>query len=225
VQPDNLTFISDGAQLFRAALTGDQFNLLEEILSHLPRDHAGLRLRGVEGLAPFLASAGQIGRCAASVLGDDCRPVRAILFDKTPATNWALGWHQDRTIAVKQRVPVDGFGTWNAKSGMLHVEPPFELFSGMVTLRVHIDPVPACNAPLLIAPGSHKLGRVAEDDVREVVRRFGTVACLAEPGDIWLYATPILHASEAAVTPKHRRVLQVDFSVGRLPGGLEWLGV
>lgn len=225
MQPDNLTFISDGAQLFRAALTGDQFNLLEEILSHLPRDHAGLRLRGVEGLAPFLASAGQIGRCAASVLGDDCRLVRAILFDKTPATNWALGWHQDRTIAVKQRVPVDGFGTWNAKSGMLHVEPPFELLSGMVTLRVHIDPVPACNAPLLIAPGSHKLGRVAEDDVREVVRRFGTVACLAEPGDIWLYATPILHASEAAVTPKHRRVLQVDFSVGRLPGGLEWLGV
>ena len=31
----------------------------------------------------------------------------------------------------------------------------------MVTLRVHLDPVPATNAPLLIAPGSHKLGRIA----------------------------------------------------------------
>jgi ectoine hydroxylase-related dioxygenase (phytanoyl-CoA dioxygenase family) len=147
------------------------------------------------------------------------------LFDKASGTNWALGWHQDRTIAVKQRVPVDGFGIWSVKGGMLHVEPPFELLSDMVTLRVHVDPVPASNAPLLIAPGSHKLGRVADDNVREVVRRCGTVACLADPGDVWLYATPILHASEAALAPVRRRVLQVDFSAGQLPGGLEWLGV
>lgn len=225
VQPEGLTFSRDGAQLFRAALARVPLSLLETALSHLPPDHAGLRLRSVEGLAPFLAATGPIGRCAASVLGDDCRPVRAILFDKTPGTNWVLGWHQDRTIAVKQRIPVDGFATWSVKSGMLHVEPPFELLSGMVTLRAHIDPVPASNAPLLIAPGSQGLGRIAEDDVREIVRRCGTVACLAEAGDIWLYATPILHASEAAAVPAHRRVLQVDFSVGDLPGGLEWLGV
>jgi len=43
--------------------------------------------------------------------------------------------------------------------------------------------------------------------------------------DIWLYATPILHASDAASQPLHRRVLQIDYSVGQLPGGLEWLGV
>jgi ectoine hydroxylase-related dioxygenase (phytanoyl-CoA dioxygenase family) len=147
------------------------------------------------------------------------------LFDKTPETNWSLGWHQDRTIAVKQRAAVEGFEIWSVKGGMLHVEPPFELLSSMVTLRVHIDPAPASNAPLLIAPSSHKLGRIADDDVRDVVRRCGIVSCLAEPGDIWLYATPILHASEAAVAPVHRRVLQVDFSVEQLPGGLEWLGV
>jgi ectoine hydroxylase-related dioxygenase (phytanoyl-CoA dioxygenase family) len=225
VQSEGLTFSRDGAQLFRAAFPNAQLSLLETALSHLPPDHAGLRLRGVAGLAPFLASTGPIGRCAASVLGDDCLPVRAILFDKTAGTNWALGWHQDRTIAVRQRVSVDGFVTWSVKSGMLHVEPPFELLSGMVTLRVHLDPVPASNAPLLIAPGSHELGRIAEDDIRDVVRRCGTVACLAEAGDIWLYATPILHASEAAAAPAHRRVLQVDFAVGELPGGLEWLGV
>jgi ectoine hydroxylase-related dioxygenase (phytanoyl-CoA dioxygenase family) len=222
---NKMTFSNDGAQLFRKALTRDQLNLLEAVLSHLPRDHAGVRLKGIEGLAPFLASKGRIGRCASSVLGDGCRPVRAIFFDKTAETNWALGWHQDRTIAVKERIPVDGFRTWSTKGGMLHVEPPFELLSEMVTLRVHIDPVTTSNAPLLIAPGSHKLGRVPEDDIREVVRRCGTVACLAELGDIWLYATPILHASEAAVVPIHRRVLQVDFSVGQLPGGLEWLGI
>jgi hypothetical protein len=222
---DDLTFSDDGARLFREALTRNQLNSLEAVLCHLPRDQAGLRLKGVDGLTPFLASKGHIGRCARSVLGDDCRPVRAILFDKTAETNWALGWHQDRTIAVKERIPVAGFGTWSTKRGMLHVEPPYELLSGMVTLRVHIDPVPASNAPLLIAPGSHRLGRVPEDDIRDVVRRCGTVACLAEPGDIWLYSTPILHASEVAAVPMHRRVLQIDFSVGELPGGLEWSGI
>ncbi|PSO22112.1 phytanoyl-CoA dioxygenase family protein [Bradyrhizobium sp. MOS003] len=219
------TFQDDGAQLFRQALTSNQLHQLEATLSHLPPDQAGLRLRGVEGLAPFLVSSGHVGRCAASVLGHGCRPVRAILFDKTAATNWALGWHQDRTIAVKERVSIDGFETWSVKCGMLHVEPPFALLSGMATLRVHIDPVPASNAPLLIARGSHKLGRIRENDVRDVVRRCGTIACLADAGDIWLYATTILHASDAAATPMHRRVLQVDFAVGELPGGLEWLGV
>jgi len=45
------------------------------------------------------------------------------------------------------------------------------------------------------------------------------------PGDVWLYATPILHASDAAVEPLHRRVLQVDYAADWLPGGLEWLGI
>jgi hypothetical protein len=225
VRIDELTYSDDGAHLFPAALRCDQLKILEAILSHLPRNQAGIRLKGVEGLEPFLTAKGHIGRCAASVLGDGARPVRAILFDKTAEMNWALGWHQDRTIAVKKRVAVDGFGTWSLKSGMLHVQPPFELLSGMVTLRIHIDPVPASNAPLLVAPGSHKFGQVPDTDAPEVARRYGTVACLADRGDIWLYATPILHASEAAAVPRRRRVLQVDFSSSELLGDLEWLGI
>jgi hypothetical protein len=61
--------------------------------------------------------------------------------------------------------------------------------------------------------------------VKDVVRRCGTVACPADAGDIWLYATPVLHASDAATSPTHRRVLQVDFAVDELPGGLEWLRI
>jgi ectoine hydroxylase-related dioxygenase (phytanoyl-CoA dioxygenase family) len=95
----------------------------------------------------------------------------------------------------------------------------------MVTLRAHLDDVPPTNAPLLIAPGSHRLGRIPVGDVDEIVRRCGTIACLAEAGDVWLYSTPILHASEAASGPTNRRVLQVDFAAEALPDGLEWLGV
>jgi ectoine hydroxylase-related dioxygenase (phytanoyl-CoA dioxygenase family) len=108
---------------------------------------------------------------------------------------------------------------------MQHVAPPFDLLARMVTLRVHLDDTPADNSPLLIAPGSHSVGRVQIGDYAEIVRRFGTYACLAHAGDVWLYSTPILHASEAARVLGHRRVLQIDYSADELSGGLEWLGV
>jgi ectoine hydroxylase-related dioxygenase (phytanoyl-CoA dioxygenase family) len=95
----------------------------------------------------------------------------------------------------------------------------------MVTLRVHLDAVSETNAPLLIAPGSHRLGQVPEGEIPSVVERCGIATCFAEAGDIWLYSTPILHCSEAARAPAHRRVLQVDFAVSDLPGGLAWLGI
>ena len=44
-------------------------------------------------------------------------------------------------------------------------------------------------------------------------------------GDVWLYSTPIVQASEVASCPARRRVLQIDFAARELPGGLEWLGV
>jgi ectoine hydroxylase-related dioxygenase (phytanoyl-CoA dioxygenase family) len=126
---------------------------------------------------------------------------------------------------VKERREVPGFGPWTVKSGMIHVAPPFELLTRMVTLRAHLDDVPESNAPLLIAPGSHRFGRTTVDTIDEVVRRCGTRACMANAGDLWVYATPILHASEAASVPTRRRVLQVDSAAETLPHGLEWLGV
>lgn len=198
---------------------------IEAALCRLPRDEAGLRLHGIGALAPMLANRGCIGAAAASVLGSSSRPVRAILFNKSPEANWSLGWHQDRTICVAERRDAPGFGPWTVKSGMVHVAPPFELLTRMVTLRAHLDDVPATNAPLLFAPGSHTYGRVAVEDVDMVVNRCGAVSCLAKAGDIWLYATPILHASESASLPTSRRVLQIDYAAEELPYGLKWLGV
>lgn len=198
---------------------------LEAILSHLPRREAGIRIHGIEGLGPLLASDGCIGALAATVLGRGAAPVRAILFNKTPAANWSLAWHQDRTICVQRRQDVPGFGRWTIKSGMHHVEPPFELLARMVTLRAHLDDVPPDNAPLVIAPGSHLFGRVLDTEIDAVVSQCGTRICIAEAGDVWLYSTPILHASDAATAPRSRRVLQIDFAAEALPCGLEWLGV
>jgi hypothetical protein len=219
----NLSFVEHGAQ----HLPGAAFRHLDALRSFcatLAQDRAGVRLAGVEPLSSWLRPNGALGQWAQG-FGRERRPVRALLFDKTPLNNWALDWHQDRMIVVRRRVEVKGFGPWTRKSGMQHVEPPFEIIGGMVTIRIHLDAVDEGNAPLLVAPGSHRLGRIPVPQVAGVVERCGVHACLAGAGDVWAYATPILHGSNAAVAPVHRRVLQVDYAAGSLPGGLEWLGV
>jgi hypothetical protein len=221
--PDSFRLDPHGAERVKGVLQpflGSLHAILE-----FPEHRAGSRVSGLRNLEPFLANTGPIGSIVAARLGPCSRAVRAILFDKSANINWSLGWHQDRTICVRERIDVDGFGPWTMKGSMQHVCPPFELLSRMLTLRVHLDDVGAANAPLLIAPGSHRFGRVPEPEIDRVVSACGTAACTADAGDVWVYATPILHASEAARTPARRRVLQIDFSGDNLPGGLEWLGV
>ena len=221
----DLTFDKDGAELFSQALDEADCIRLEAVLAALPTSMPGVRIGDGSQLKRFLDTAGPIGAIAAAVLGPKANPVRAILFDKTAERNWVLGWHQDRTIAVKERVHMDGFGPWTVKSGLIQVEPPFEILERMVTVRVHLDAVNNTNAPLRIVPGSHKLGRLPEAKIARLVAALGERICLAKRGDVWLYATPIVHASMAADPPRRRRVLQVDYSADAAPGALAWRGL
>ena len=160
-----------------------------------------------------------------SAAGSGWRCVRAIAFNKTPDANWGLGWHQDRTIAVARREEAPGFDVWSSKDGLTHVEPPFALLESMVTLRVHLDAVDESNAPLLVARGSHRLGKVAESAIARVVDASEILASHAEAGDGWLYATPVIHASARSTSDRSRRVIHLDFSREALPKPLEWAGI
>lgn len=215
----------DGTLLCRRALSPAACDALEVAIAALPVDVPGVRIANASGLRDLLGPTGAAGRCAAAILGNGARPVRAVLFDKSAANNWSLGWHQDRTIVVTARADVPGYGPWTVKSGLVQVEPPFSLIEAMVTLRVHLDPVDADNAPLRIVPGSHRLGRLTEDAIAGVVETFGTRDCLAARGDIWIYRTAVVHGSRAASIPRRRRVLQIDYSADTLPPPLVWRGV
>jgi hypothetical protein len=50
-----------------------------------------------------------------TVLGPECFAVRGIFFNKTRGSNWKVVWHQDLTIAVRERGDVSGFGPWTIK--------------------------------------------------------------------------------------------------------------
>jgi hypothetical protein len=220
-EPRSLAFDGDGAQLFRG-VAADCVDELRGAFAGAAAGRAGARLASLSSAQHTLSVTGPIGGVAASLFGRDAKPVRALLLDKSADTNWSLDWHQDRTICVKRRLDAPGFGPWTVKAGRHHVAPPLDLLSGMITLRVHLDDAGPDNGPLLIAPGSHRLGRISEGDIEEAVNRCGIYVCLAELGDVWAYSTPILHASKAARFPSRRRVLQIDYAADELPFGLEW---
>ncbi|MGZ2412631.1 phytanoyl-CoA dioxygenase PhyH [Sphingomonas sp. F9_3S_D5_B_2] len=212
----------DGVALSPRLLSPGEIAIIEQLAG--PPQGAGRRICANSELDRWLRT-GPVAQALRAAVGPSLRPVRAILFDKNPDANWGVGWHQDRTIAVRARVDLPGFSSWTTKSGITHVEPPFSVIEGMLTARIHLDPVVGENAPLLVAPGSHREGRIEEPGIRAVVQRCGRVACLAEPGDVWLQRSAILHASEKSRGCRSRRVLQVDFSNRELPRPLEWLGV
>jgi hypothetical protein len=86
-------FLSTGAIYFPSVLDAGQVAALADQLEPaLLKGRPGKRLTG--GLNNLLGQEGALGQIAASLIGGKSFPVRAVLFDKTPETNWSVGWHQ-----------------------------------------------------------------------------------------------------------------------------------
>jgi ectoine hydroxylase-related dioxygenase (phytanoyl-CoA dioxygenase family) len=167
-----------------------------------------------------LARSSAIRALVEPVLGAGAFAVRGILFDKTPDANWKVTWHQDLTIAVRERIDVDGFGPWSEKAGIIHVQPPAPVLERMVTVRLSLDPC----GPENVIPGSHRHGRLSAEQVQRWRAEHGAVATCLAAGGALLMRPLLLHASSPSTSPAHRRVVHLEFAVDALPGGLEWHG-
>lgn len=152
------------------------------------------------------------------------QPVRAVLFDKAPGANWALPWHQDRVIAVKDRADVAGFRNWTRKGGVWHCEPPESLLSRMLFVRFHLEPSTSKTGAMEIALCSHRRGLVPVERAAEVAESCPLEVSEAESGDELVLSMLTVHRSQAARTPTRRRVLRVDYASAVLPDPLAWAG-
>lgn len=158
----------------------------------------------------------------APILGDEFLAVRGILFDKTPGANWKVGWHQDLSIAVREKVDAPGFGPWSQKAGVAHVQPPREVLEAMLTLRLHLDACDESNGPLRVLPDSHTQGKMAPHEIAAFRQKTEPEICVCPRGGALLMRPLLLHASSPATSPHHRRVLHIEFAALPLPHGLEW---
>jgi hypothetical protein len=182
-------------------------------------------VRNLMSLSPLvkdLSGSEAIRKLVDPILGPDSFPVRAILFDKTPDTNWKIPWHQDVTIAVKERIACEGYGPWSIKAGVLHVQPPAEISEQMLSVRLHLDDCPESNGALRVIPRTHKLGKLRHAQTDELTAMRQQVTCEVGAGGVLLMRPLLLHASSEAKGIGHRRVIHIDYAATQLAYGMEW---
>lgn len=200
---------------------GELIALLEPIITASPS-------AGVRGLAQkvprirALSESPAIKRLVEPVLGPQAKMIRSVLFNKDQETNWQVAWHQDLSIAVKDKIETDGFSSWSLKDGLVHVQPPVGVLENMLTLRLHLDAANESNGALWVLPGSHRFGRVPAGDAAALAKRNSKTLCAAGPGDALLLRPLVLHASRKAVSSNPRRVIHLEFSGAALPEPLVW---
>jgi ectoine hydroxylase-related dioxygenase (phytanoyl-CoA dioxygenase family) len=149
-------------------------------------------------------------------------PVRGLLFDKSADANWLVVWHQDLTLAVRERCEAPGFGPWSVKDGVPHVQAPAECLAQMVAVRLHLDDADEHNGALRVLAGSHRFGRLSPARIDELRRELREVVCTAAAGDALLMRPLLLHASSRSASERRRRVLHIEYAGFQLPAGLEW---
>jgi ectoine hydroxylase-related dioxygenase (phytanoyl-CoA dioxygenase family) len=198
--------------------------MIERLVAACPQaESAGVRdlLRQVPAFHT-LSGSQAITQLVEAVLGRPGFVTRAILFDKAPRANWALGFHQDVTIAVAERAEAPGFGPWSVKSGIPHVRPPATVLERMITVRVHLDDCGTDSGPLEVIPGSHAHGYLDDDECRRLIDRGPRIACIAGAGDAVLMRPLLLRGSPRSASPRHRRVAHFEFARDALPFPVRW---
>ncbi len=169
------------------------------------------------------AENGPVVELARKLIGRNARPTKLTLFDKTSDANWKIRWHQDVTIAVRERIDIEGFDGWSEKESVVHVRAPAEVLASVLALRLHLDDTPTENGALRVVPGSHLSGRLSQTEIRRFVDSRTENFCEVAAGGVMVMRPLLLHASAVATQPSHRRVLHFEYCAEDLPGGLEWI--
>ncbi|HEU4711096.1 MAG TPA: phytanoyl-CoA dioxygenase family protein [Pyrinomonadaceae bacterium] len=216
----------DGFAILEQVLEPERIDeLLQQIASveNVSSHRAGIRnLLNVVPSIRVLANSDQFRSMVRQVLGVEARVVRGIYFNKHKDANWKVLWHQDVTIAVRERIDVDGYGPWSIKAGIQHVQPPVSVLHKMLSLRLHLDDTDERNGALRVFAGSHAHGRLTASDIDKWKQNQPIVVCAVKRGGLMAMKPLLVHSSQSAANPRHRRVLHLEYSAADLPAGLEW---
>lgn len=218
IERDGYTIVRE---VLNAETIGDLVALLEPIITASPT--AGIR--GLAQKVPrirTLSESEPLRRLVDIILGPQAQLIRSVLFNKDQETNWQVAWHQDLSIALKDKIETDGYSSWSLKEGMVHVQPPTAILESMLTVRLHLDAANESNGALWVSPGSHRFGRIPAGQAAALAERNGRKLCAVAAGDALLLRPLVLHASRKAVSNTLRRVIHLEFAGAALPEPLVW---
>jgi len=151
---------------------------------------------------------------ACDVLGPAALPFHATLFEKSPAGNWLVVWHQDTALPLRERADVPGWGPWSIKEGVDYAHAPASALSQVLALRVHLDDSVSNNGPLRVLPRTHGLG-VLSDRIHELAKSIPPVDCICPKGGVVAMRPLLVHASSKSCTENPRRVLHIEYAASK----------
>lgn len=213
------TLSDQGFVWFRQALSSEH---LAEIESHCAfGKRPGRRLDDVPALLSLLSDRSAMGELIGAAL-PNAKPVRLVSFNKSQDANWAVPWHQDRVLAVREKHELPGYQNWTRQGDYWHVEPPEAVLREMIFARIHFDAATQENGAMELASGTHRFGRVAAEHAQSVAEKKPADVCEAAPGDVLLVKALTLHRSRSASKVSQRRALRVDYAAFDLPAPLRW---
>ena len=153
--------------------------------SNLDRSRAGARHLMNHPAVSAVARDSRMIAIAKRFLGETAVPYRATLFDKSPARNWLVTWHQDTALPVREHRDVPGWGPWSNKAGVTYALAPASALAQVVALRLNLDHSRLDNGPLRVLPGTHAPGLVTESDLVRLTMEVSAVECTVPAGVSW----------------------------------------
>jgi hypothetical protein len=177
---------SDGFAIIPEVVSECEIADLKSMLdrSELPRSRAGMRHAIRNPRVAWRARDSRLMAMAREVLGTAALPFRATLFDKSPTSNWLVVWHQDTALPLCLRREVPGWGPWSIKDGVNYAHAPASALRQVLALRLHLDDSIAENGPLRVLPGTHSLGVLSDEALRDLSTQIEAIDCSVPRGGI-----------------------------------------
>jgi len=176
------------------------------------RTRAGARHLLKLPAARALAEDARLIEIAREFVGPTPIAFRATLFDKSPAANWLVVWHQDTALPLCHRFDRAGWGPWSTKAGVLYAHAPAWALERVVALRVSLDDSTTTNGPLRVLPNTHRAGVLTDEQIAQLARATTPADCVVLSGGVVAMRPLTIHASSKSLGAQSRRVLHIEYA-------------
>lgn len=216
------TFADDGFALIEGVIAPDQCADLGALVDAAVSTASGTRALLSRSWCQALAAYLQQHPALAALLPAHYVAAQCTYFTKGASNNWLVPIHQDFSIPVAERVNDAALSGWSEKEATLFVQPPAAVLEQLIAVRLHLDPCGSADGPLQVVPGSHRQGKLSNNEAAAAREATGAVACTLDTGGVLVLRPLLLHASSKAGGTSRRRVLHFLFGPPALPNGLRW---
>ena len=203
-----------GYSIYEQVFRRDEMAHVVDALAAAPLDRTRAGARHVLSVQAVreLSADPRLMRIATRFVGPAPTAFRATLFDKSPAANWLVVWHQDTALPLGQRVDDAEWGPWSTKGGVLYAHAPAWALAKVVALRVSLDDSTPTNGPLRVLPDSHRGGVLSDAHIAHIARATAPVDCAAPSGGVVAMRPLLIHASSKSGDAEPRRVLHIEYA-------------